>query len=201
MCLADPSTAANVANVLAGTQPTQFYSAVAAAALDGYKATYAAAFVAQSAGTAATTDIFTIFGSASKTIRVLQIGISGTVATTALYADALLQVASAAPTGGTATTLTNVPYDSNDAAGTAVVKFYTATPTAASYVGKIGSQKIFLPLTGTVTLPDQALFTFGGLPGRCPVLRGTSQGLSLSFNALTPANANSLDGFVIWTEE
>ena len=63
------------------------FPAAAAAPLDGYKATYMAGFVARSAGTSATTDIFTIFGSATKTVRVLAMGISGSTATAAAYYD------------------------------------------------------------------------------------------------------------------
>lgn len=199
--LTDPTTAANYAGVVAGTQPAQGYGLVANAPLDGYKATYAAAAVGVSFGTSATTDCVTIFGSASKTIRLLHLRISSTSATAASYYDLLLQVCSAAPTGGTATTLTNVPYDSNDAAGTAVAKIWTAAPSAATYVGKVGSVKYFSPLTGTAAPVTTVTWDFGSNPGRAIVLRGTSQGLSLSLNAATPANAQSWDVEIVWTEE
>lgn|SRR5574337_852801 len=199
--LGDPSTAANVANVVAGTQPTQYYSAVAASLLDGYKATYGASAVGVSFGTGATTDCVTIFGSASKTIRVLRLRISSTTATAAAYYDLLLQVCSAAPASGAATTLTDVPFDANDAAGTAVAKVWTTAPTAASYVGKIAAVKYFSALTGTAAPVTNIEWDWGSNPGRAIVLRGVAQGLSLSLNGATPANAQSWDVEIVWTEE
>ena len=199
----DPSTAANVANVVLGANPAQGYSLVANAPLDGYKATYAAALVGLNVGTSATTDCFTIFGSGTKTIRVLRVSVSGSVATAAAQYDLLLQVCSAAPASGTATTATNVPYDSLSAAATALVKGWTVAPTAAAYVGKIAVAQRFFEITGSTSVagPAPVVFEFGNNPGSAVVLRGTTQGLSLSLNGATPANATALDVSVVWTEE
>jgi hypothetical protein len=203
VCLADPVTPANVANVVAGLYPAQYYQLVSNAPLDGYKATYGAAVSNVSAGTALTTDIFGITGSASKTIRVLQMGFGGTLATTAQNAWLIINKCSAVPSGGTASTPAIVPFDSSDAAGTAVVNFYTATPTAGTYVGPIAATEYFFDVTATVTLVNTPLWVvnFGNMPGKAVVLRGATQGLYLRGTAFTPSTAGSMTGYIIWTEE
>lgn len=196
----DPSTAASVAGVVMGLYPAQGYQLSAACMVDGYKATYMSSFAAVSAGTSATTDFFTIFGSATKTLRVLQIGFGGTIATTAENWNVLIQKCSAVPSVASIVATTVVPLDSSDAAGTATtIGVWTTAPTAATYVGKIAAQNVFLSIAPAVT--QSVVFNFGNLSGHAIVLRGIAQGVSLSFNAITPAHATSLSGYVLWTEE
>lgn len=204
ICLADPilTTAAAVANVIPGTFPTQSYLCVADATLDGFKATYSAAFTALNPGTAATTDVFVLVGSATKTIRVLRFGISGTEATAAAYKDVVLSIRSAATTAGTSSTATIVPYDSSDPAGTAIFRGYTAAGTAGAAVGTIAAFKLFCPITGTPALVNPpVILDFGIRAGRAVVLRGIAQNLAVTFNGATPANAGSIDAWVEFTEE
>lgn len=167
---------------------------------EGQKATYGAAATAFSAGTGATTDIFTIYGSASKTVKVQKLLISSTTATAASYFDIVVAKRSTAFSGGTAANPTVVPLDSNNAAGTAVVSNFTAAPTAGSNVGSISSVKYFSPLTGTAAPVTSVSFDFGSL-GQPVVLRGVAQGLAVTLNGVTPANAQSWDIAVVWTEE
>jgi hypothetical protein len=202
VCLADPTTGANVANVVLGLQPAQGYQLVANAPIDSYKLSYAAAFSAVTPGTSATTDVLQIFGSATKTVRVTRLGFSLTTATTALYLDTVLSVRSAAPTAGTATTGTAVPYDSNAAAATAVTKFWTAAPTAGAAVGSIAAYRYLVGITGTpTTTASDKIYEFGRGPVQAVVLRGIAQGLVLTFSGATLANTTLMDCFVEWTEE
>lgn len=74
-------------------------------------------------------DVFTITGSASKTVTVLSAGIA-TVQTTAGVNHWQLVKRSAANTGGTSVVVAAVPIDDSFAAATATVRQYTANPTA-----------------------------------------------------------------------
>src|SRR5215472_10898373 len=109
---------------------------------EGTKPTYSAAVSAINLGTSATTDVWTITGSASKVIRVLRMTISGTIATTAVNFDVSVIKRSTADSGGTPAAATVTPYDANDAAGTATVNSYTGVgPTAGTTVGTVAARK------------------------------------------------------------
>ena len=108
--------------------------------LEGGKATYCATITGL-VPPAAATDIFTIIGSATKTIRISRIQFSGR-ATAAAACDVSIVKRSTADTGGTPGTVpTIVPLDSTDAAATAVCATYTAVPTLGTAVGAIRSQE------------------------------------------------------------
>jgi hypothetical protein len=169
---------------------------------DNFKATYGAAATAFSAGTAATSDIFTIYGSGTKTVRVTRLVVSSTTATAAVYYDLVLAKRSTIPTGGASSSPSVVPYDSAFAAGTATVKNWTAAPTAGTNVGTMAVVRTFSPLTGTAALtPPPVVFDFANRPSSAAVLRGTGEGLAVTINGVTPANAQTWDIFVEWTEE
>lgn len=165
---------------------------------DGTKTTYSAAINAL-ASAATATDIFTIKGSGTKTIRVLRIEISSTQ-TLAATANVLLIKRSAANTGGTSTTPTGVPHDSGNAAATAVVNAYTANPSGlGAAVGTVRTIRIDVPATGSLgSTPIQ--WNFGDLPGQCIVLRGTAELLAVNLNSVT-LGGGTFDISVMWTEE
>lgn len=189
-----PSAPGNVA-LTAGTA-----LAGAFALNDGLKATYAASITAL-ASAASCTDLFTITGSSTKTVRVTRLEISGQ-ATTAAAAQVILLVRSSANLTGTSTTPTVVPYDSNSAAGTAVVKAYTVNPgTLGSLVGNIKSAYVFLAAPATATVASEPLFLdFGVRPSQAIVLRGTSQVLAINLNSAT-VTGGAFDINIEWTEE
>ncbi len=163
--------------------------------------TYSASTTAMTA-TAAGTGVFAnICGSASKTVRIQRIRVSGTVATGAKYGDVIIKKTSAATTSGTATTLTNVPYDSSSAAATAVAKFYTVLGTAGTPVGAVDSVIMFLPITGTPAATGTPIeFTWRDNDSEAPTLRGTAQCLELNFGTTT-STAPTLTFAVKWTEK
>ena len=173
---------------------------------DGGKATYSATYTAQSVGTAATTALFGLTGSASKVVRLLQMLVSATTITAGVTYDFSLQKETALPTGGTlATAATIVPWDSSDGAATAVTRFYTATPTDGTVTGVFLVAKLTTYITALTTIlpPISVLnLVFGNLPGaKAPVLRGAAQGIFATINAATPAYASSWDVTMVWTEE
>jgi len=165
-------------------------------------ATYSAATTAKTATTSGTGPFFSICGSATKTIRIQQIYISGTIATTAVYGDVQLRVSSTATSAGTSTTLTQVPHDSTSAAGTATnVKFYTALGTGGTLVGNIASMMSFFPVTGTAAnMPAPLEFKWRDTDSQSPVLRGTGQCIEAGFGT-APGTAPTLQVSVKWTEE
>lgn len=164
---------------------------------DGIKATYSASVTNLSTSLLAT-DIFTITGSATKTVRITQILITGT-RTTSQNNDFVFIKRSTANTGGTSTTLTSVPYDSTSAAGTAVVRAYTANPTLGTAIGTMISTNLFLNATASGA-SDRAAFTFGNRPAQAIVLRGTSEVLAINLAGVTIATP-SLDITIEYTEE
>lgn len=166
------------------------------------ESTYAASTAAKTATAAGTAAFFEICGSASKTIRIQRVSVSGTVATAAIYGDIVLRKTSSAATGGTATTLTNVPYDSSSAAATATAKYFTVLPTGGSaLVGTIFSQTLFFPVTATVAnFQPQLVYLWRDQDAESPTLRGTAQCLTAAFGT-TPTNAPTLAVSVAWTEK
>jgi hypothetical protein len=167
--------------------------------VDGGKNTYRASITAL-ASAASATDIFTLTGSASKTIRVTRLEISGQQ-TTAAAAQVIVLVRSTANTGGTSTNPTAVPHDSNSPAASATINAYTANPTTGSLVGNIYAGYVFLAAPGTATVgSDKVVFDYGNRPAQAIVLRGTGQVLAVNLNGVT-VTGGAFDINVEWSEE
>lgn len=165
---------------------------------EGVKATYSATKLALATVTSGT-DVFTLTGSATKTLRVTRIIVGGTIDTAAQYVNLAVNVHSTANTGGTSTSVTPIPHDSADAAGTGTVLAYTGNPTIGTSLGAIASARYFAALSGTAAPTTQVVFDFGNRNTRCPVLRGTAQ--QIAINLGTTSNAGVFNISVEWTEE
>ena len=150
------------------------------------------------ASAALATDIFTITGSATKTISINRIDING-VQTTAGQASILLIKRSTADTGGTPTAITKVPLDSLSTASSATVLAYTANPTVGTAIGTLSSTRIFLPGATTASDAQGMSIPYGGLGGQQLTLRGISQVLAVNLNGATVAGG-SLNINIEWTE-
>ncbi len=160
---------------------------------DTWKATYSASYKAL-AGVAG--DLFTLTGSASKTIKLVRIEISG-IATTAATPDVSLEKRSTADSGGTAVTAATIaPYDSTQAAATATVAAYSAAPTQGTSVGILKASKLACPLAGGASGLVAWDFTN---TGKAPVLRGTTQQFAVVQSATL--TGGSIDISCVWTEE
>lgn len=171
--------------------------------LIGQKVTYTGATTAKTATAAGTGPFFSICGSATKTVRVQQIIVAGTVATAAVYGDVTIRKTSTATSAGTATALTKVPLNSGSAAATAnLLNYYTALATAGTLVGTVGAQSAVFPITGTVAASmAQVIFDWmNRQESEAPTLNGTAQCLEAGFGTTT-TNAPTLAVQVIWTEE
>lgn len=133
---------------------------------------------------ATATDIWTIAGSNTKTIRIHRIKFSATTTSgSAIKLNVSLIRRSTLDTGGTSATVTAAKHDSNNASATATVTRYTANPAAlgttvaqlrTDIVGVTGSG-----ISGGVVDWD---FESGGQP---LILRGTSENIALNLNSIT----------------
>jgi hypothetical protein len=165
--------------------------------LDGQKPTYSSAVLGLIPGMLAT-DIFTIIGSATKTIRVLKIRVTETETTTNTFNIILLK-RSTANSGGTSSALVRIAHDSNNPISSASVLTYTVNPlTLGTLVGNIRTSKMFGPATGTNG--QEIIWQFGDLPGQTLVLRGITESFSINLNGVVQTGQNfNID--IEWTEE
>lgn len=173
------------------------------APVDGEKASYRAASAASFLSAALSTDIFTITGSATKTVRITRLMITGVQSTPSSVSFFFIK-RSAADTGGTSATLTAVPSDSSSSAATATVRQYTVNPTAlGAAVGTIMSFKKVVQIAavaGNVSSDVPTEFYFGNNPAQAIVLRGTSEVLAINLGGVTVTGGSWLCT-VEWTEE
>lgn len=146
------------------------------------------------------TDICTLNGSASKTVKVRRVLFSA-LATTAVSEPVAIMKRSLHNQAGTATDPAVIPYDSNNATGTAYSTAYTANPsTLGTPVGTL-VDPIFtygnFTTGGVQTLASQVLF---GTLGQPIVLRGVEEMLAVYLNGITVTSASAVVTFE-WTEE
>lgn len=171
------------------------------------KATYMAS-TADIVPAASTTDLFELYGSGTKTVKVLRVEVGYRGATSAATMDiCYLQRRSTANTSGTSATLTNIKLDTNNGSGTAVAKSYTANPTTGTLVGTITSNYITGALDGGTTgVHPGAKASFvlfdANIAGQPIVLRGTGEGVVVNFNGTKPQMGTpKLSVIFYWTEE
>lgn len=135
---------------------------------------------AQGIASAATaTDVFTITGSATKTIRITSLIVTGTQTTLGTVPFDLV-VRSSTNTGGTSVSRTKVPLDSTSAAATATVRSYTANPTAGTLVGSVNSIRKIIP--GAASAVENVPIEMINTP---IILRSPSEVLAVNLNSTT----------------
>ena len=132
---------------------------------------------------ASATDIAVLPGSATTTVVITRVLISG-LQTTAGLIDVLLIKRSAANTGGTSTALTAVPHDATDVAATAAPLLYTANPTGlGAAVGTLRRNSLFV---GQSTSTNETLLDYEfGDKGKPITLAGVAQMLAINLNGVT----------------
>ncbi len=155
------------------------------------------------AGYATPTDLVAIFGSASKTIAVTSLSIVNQSTSATLISYYWLK-RSTANSGGTPTNPAAIPYDSGDAAATAVVTAYGSAPTTGT---SLGSLRVNSLLTTVLTAaPSSTAFqtniaVASGITFTKPViLRGTGEGLCLNFNGAALPGGYAATYLVEWCE-
>jgi hypothetical protein len=137
---------------------------------------------------ASATDIFCINGSATRTIYISNMYISGS-ATGNNKANIQFYKRSTADTGGSSTNPTIVPSDSRSPASSATVNAYTANPTTGTLIGLVRSEHAVFPNDGTPTATGSILNVNFGVnnSGKLMILRGAAEGLCINLNGETIA--------------
>ena len=180
--------------------------------LDSTKRTYSVSMSDLVVASSPTT-YWQICGSATSTVRVTRVSIAGRQ-TTAASADFQLIKTSTAATGGTIASgqpfagaaIVGNAYDTNSAAGTALVTAWTANPTVGTPIvtsaGWLWSGQIFLGNLSTTASTSGINIDFGNRPGSAVVLRGAAQCLAISSAVGTgPGSGNLMNITIEWTEE
>lgn len=131
------------------------------------------------------TDIFTVQGSATKTIKITSIIISGTTtAGSGLSVSCTLVRRSTANTGGVTATPAIVPHDSTSPAATAIVRNYTSNATAlGTSIGNIAAERITINTAGAIN--NNIYYEYQTRFDQGIVLRGTSEFLCINFGGIT----------------
>jgi hypothetical protein len=188
----DPVTTANIANVTSA-------GALRVTTNDNLLQTYKAC-VLDLVTAALATDIFTISGSATKIIKLRDLQITG-LQSLASTVDILIVKRSTADSGGTSTTITGIPVNSNNAAATAVVKAYTANPTLGALVGNIIATKVFISDNSkSFTAPSDKSFLDVNSLWQPIILNNNNETIAINLNGVT-ITGSSIDISIIWTEE
>lgn len=157
------------------------------------------------------TDLVTIFGSATKTVRVWSFKLA-TTNTAAGSQQYLLIKRSAVDTTGTFVAGVAVPLDSSNSAATATgVGHYTANPGGlGAVVGTIITSRVASPAAVPASFAGVAfdagidllaLWNSGNSVFQPVVLRGIVQGLCLNFNGAALVAGQTHTWNIVWTEE
>lgn len=148
---------------------------------------------------AAATDVWCLRGSATKTVFVQGVRISGTASANTVLTALLVKRRTA--NTGTSTAITAVPHDSNDPAATASAVSYTTNPTVGTPVGPIRSQELVLSGGSSPNLVVQfVVYQFSVYIGKVPTLHGTNEQLCVNLNGQTVSGgAITID--YEWTEQ
>lgn len=163
--------------------------------VEGLQGTYAVAAVAVTP-VATPTDVVTVYGSATKTVRVKNVTVSG-VATTAGSMDVSLIKRTAANTVGTFTVPVAAKFDSSDAAPTAALKQYSANPTVGAGVA-LATKKLNMGVPGAGGV---VTFDFATRNDKALILRGVAEGLAINLNGQAVPDGGTITYAVEFEED
>lgn len=178
------------------------WGVVAAGPIDSYKATYSVGGNGL-VPPASCTDLIVLTGSATKTVRVTRIEVSG-IATTILDTTVRLLLRTTADSGGTAVAVAPYAHDQTNAGATAAVATYAGgLPTVNDGTNRIvrASKLLFnlsAPAAGSES--GRLMWDFGDRPGQAFVLRGITQQLAINLNGVS-VSGGSVDWSIEFTEE
>ena len=165
---------------------------------EGVRGTYAISAIAVTPA-ATPTDLVTIFGSATKTVRIKSVTVSGCAgAGTAGSMDVSLVKRSAVNTTGTSSAPTIVKFDSADDAATATVKQYSANASALGAGVTLATKNLNLGLAGAGGTVN---FEFANCNDKALVLRGVLQGLAINLNGAAVPSGGVLTYAIEWEED
>lgn len=143
--------------------------------------TYSAAI--HNFGNSSAGDIFCIAGSATKIVKVKGVRVSA-IASQAVNSSISIIRRSTLNSGGTPSSVTIVPNDTNNPASTATVTAYATAPTPGTQVGIVRSQKLSIATaTTTAFAANPALFQFSVYWDQPLILRGVNQNICVDVDA------------------
>lgn len=158
-----------------------------------------------SIGTPATnpTDVAMLTGSATKTVRILEVTLDG-ICTSAANIRGTLVKRTTASTGNVITSGVMVPLNSGSAAATAAVTYWSSAAGNPSVLGSttgggtVSTNPIFLPAANGVGAQTT---NANLLPPALVVLNGTSEFLALNLGAIAqPSGFSSFVASIVWEE-
>lgn len=143
-------------------------------------------------------DVFTITGSATRTVRVVRMGLSCLQTTAGMNSWQVVK-RSTANTSGTSTGVARVPLDDAYPAATATVLQYTANPTAGTLIGAVWSGRVAAAAPATAVGNTEKVIEMA--MGTLATLTGTTDVLAWNFNGVALPTGLSLTPWVMWTEQ
>jgi hypothetical protein len=166
----------------------------------GTSASYTYAVTA-TAPYATPTDWIVIRGSATKTIKILRVELSGS-ATAATEVTLTLNKHTVANTVGTSTTPTPMQHDSADGVATATVLLYSVAPTISGTATIWKTVRMTLNVTpaATTVATDRYVYDYGAPPYEPLVLRGAAQEFAINFAGVAVPAGGVYDVAIIWSE-
>jgi hypothetical protein len=157
-------------------------------------ATYSASISFANTGTG---DLYCVYGSATKTVKVKGIRVTGIGTTSAVLTVMNIIRRSTLDSGGGLTAITVTPSDSLNSATTASAMYFTSTPTAGTTVGTVRSRYMTFSGTTSPVSGSEGLFQFTPYWDQPQVLRGVNQGLCVA--AVSASASWAIDSE--WSEE
>lgn len=162
---------------------------------EGEAAAYAVAGVANTPAPTPT-DVVIINGSATKTVKIKKVIVSG-LATTAGTMRASLVKRTTANTAGTSTSVTAAQFDSTDGAATSVTKLYTANPSSLGTGVMLAADALNFGVDGAA---GHVVFDFANRNDKAIYLRGVAEGLAINFNGGTVPSGGKFDYHIEFEE-
>jgi len=148
------------------------------------------------------TDVFTITGSATKTIKITRLQVTADNSNSAGVIDFYCFFRTTANTGGTSTVLTGVPYDTTNPAPTAVVRAYSANPATLGTGTFMFGDHYALANASNSGIPVFPWIEDFGIRNTQPIiLRGVNQSFCFSLNGDTVPSGTNIYVSIEWTEE
>jgi len=168
---------------------------------NGTKATYTYA-ISATAPYATPTDYITLTGSASKTIKIIRVEISG-AATAASGLLFTLKKHTIANTGGTATNPTPLKHNSGDGTAGATVNLYSVAPTIdnSAVIWKTARIDLAVAPGAQAYATDRYVYEYGSSIGEPMTIIGVAQEFAINLGGSTLPSVCVVDIAISWTEE
>lgn len=159
------------------------------------------AVIADLTPAASATDVTTVCGSATKTVKVTQVEATAD-ATAAGVLDFYTFLRTASDVGGTSAVVTAASLDQSNASATATVTKWTANPASVGSGVMVSASQYVMPAAATPALPIVPWRFDAGTRNTQPmVLRGINQCLAIGFNGQTIPAGVVTHFNIEWTEE